>query len=70
MNYFPRIDKIKYEGPETANMFAFRHYDAEEVVPRQENERPFTVCDCLLAYYDTRWFRSFRGTGQSAHLVR
>lgn len=32
MNYFPTIDKIKYEGPETANMFAFRHYDAEEVV--------------------------------------
>lgn len=32
MNYFPTIDKIKYEGSETANMFAFRHYDAEEVV--------------------------------------
>jgi xylose isomerase len=32
MTYFPEIEKIRYEGPKTDNMFAFRHYDAEEVV--------------------------------------
>jgi len=32
MTYFPEIEKIRYEGPKTDNMLAFRHYDAEEVV--------------------------------------
>ena len=30
--YFPNVDKIKYEGPGTKNMFAFRHYNADELV--------------------------------------
>ena len=30
--YFANIDKIKYEGPESKNPMAFRHYDAERVV--------------------------------------
>ncbi|AEB30802.1 xylose isomerase [Carnobacterium sp. 17-4] len=32
MTYFPSIDKIKYEGPESTNPFAFRHYNPEEIV--------------------------------------
>lgn len=32
MSYFPNVDKIKYEGPKTTNPFAFRHYNADEVV--------------------------------------
>lgn len=32
MAYFPSISKIQYEGPESTNPFAFRHYDSEEVV--------------------------------------
>ena len=32
MSYFPEVEKINYEGPETKNMFAFRHYNAEEEV--------------------------------------
>lgn len=32
MNYFPEISQIKYEGKETNNLFAFRHYNPEEVV--------------------------------------
>lgn len=32
MAYFSSIDKIKYEGPESTNPFAFRHYNPEEVV--------------------------------------
>ena len=32
MSYFPSIDKIQYEGIDTKNMFAFRHYNPDEVV--------------------------------------
>lgn len=32
MNYFSNIEKINYEGPKTENKFAFRHYNAKEVV--------------------------------------
>lgn len=32
MEYFKNIGKIKFEGKETTNDFAFRHYDANEVV--------------------------------------
>lgn len=32
MNYFPQVEKVSYEGTETENMFAFRHYKADEVV--------------------------------------
>lgn len=32
MSYFPEISQIKYDGKETNNLFAFRHYNPEEVV--------------------------------------
>ncbi|MGL4696685.1 xylose isomerase [Enterococcus larvae] len=32
MSYFPQVEKVRYEGPETKNMFAFRHYDPAEMV--------------------------------------
>ncbi|MBO0458209.1 xylose isomerase [Enterococcus hulanensis] len=32
MSYFPRVEKIKYEGVKTKNPFAFRHYNPEEEV--------------------------------------
>ncbi len=32
MTYFPNVNKIKYEGKETDNPFAFRHYNPEEIV--------------------------------------
>ncbi|CEN27872.1 xylose isomerase [Lactococcus piscium] len=32
MTYFPEIDNIQYEGVDTKNPFAFRHYNPEEVV--------------------------------------
>ena len=31
-DFFKGIPKIKYEGPESQNDFAFRHYNADEVV--------------------------------------
>ena len=30
--YFPDVQKIKYEGPGTTNPFAFREYNPDEVV--------------------------------------
>ena len=30
--YFPEVKKIKYEGPDSRNPLAFRHYNPEEVV--------------------------------------
>ncbi len=32
MAYFPEIEKIQYEGVESKNPFAFRHYNPEEVI--------------------------------------
>ncbi|MGG7144026.1 xylose isomerase [Clostridium nigeriense] len=32
MEFFNNIEKIKYEGPKTDNIFAFHHYNPEEVV--------------------------------------
>ncbi len=32
MTYFPNIEHVKYEGPQSENPFAYRHYNAEEVV--------------------------------------
>ncbi len=29
MEYFSNIKKIKYEGPNSNNMFAFHHYNPE-----------------------------------------
>jgi xylose isomerase len=31
-DYFPDVPKIKYEGPDSDNPFAFKHYKADEVV--------------------------------------
>ncbi len=30
--HFPGISKIKYEGPNSRNALAFKHYDAKAVV--------------------------------------
>lgn len=32
MSYFPEVKKIKFEGKDTKNPFAFRHYNPEEVI--------------------------------------
>jgi xylose isomerase len=36
MNYFPQVEKVAYEGPETKNMFAFRHYNPDELILGKE----------------------------------
>jgi xylose isomerase len=32
MSYFPEIEKIQYEGPESKNPFAFKHYNPDQLV--------------------------------------
>jgi len=44
-NFFKDIPQIKYEGPETTNEFAFRHYNPDEVIlgKRMEDHLRFAV---------------------------
>ncbi|MGQ9455733.1 MAG: xylose isomerase [Armatimonadota bacterium] len=53
--FFPNIPKIRYEGPDSKNPFAFKHYNPDEVVlgkPMAEHLR-FAVC----------YWHTFKGTG-------
>ncbi|OKL42891.1 xylose isomerase [Pseudovibrio exalbescens] len=45
MSFFGDIPKLKYEGPETDNEFAFRHYNPDEIVmgKRMEDQLRFAV---------------------------
>ena len=44
-DFFKNIPQIRYEGPETTNEFAFRHYDPDEVIlgKRMEDHLRFAV---------------------------
>ncbi len=53
--YFPRIPRIEYEGPGSANPLAFRHYDPAQVVAG----RP--LADHLR--FSIAYWHSFRGVG-------
>ncbi|MBL4885848.1 MAG: xylose isomerase [Planctomycetaceae bacterium] len=55
MSYFPEISAIKYEGPDSKNPLAFKHYNPEEVVEGQTLREllRFSVC----------YWHTFRGTG-------
>jgi len=54
--YFKGIGKIKYEGPESKNVLAYKYYNPEEVIlgKKMKDWLRFAV-----AYWHT-----FRGTGQ------
>ncbi len=55
MAYFPDVPKIQYEGPDSKNPLAFKHYNPDEIVdgkPMKEHLR-FSVC----------YWHTFRGTG-------
>jgi xylose isomerase len=55
MSYFPEVSKIKYEGPESKNPLAFRHYNPDELVEGKSmrDHLRFAVC----------YWHTFRGTG-------
>ncbi len=44
--FFPAIERIRFEGPESVNALAFRHYDRDRVVMgrRMEDHLRFAVC--------------------------
>jgi len=52
---FPGIPKIRFEGPATKNMLAFRHYDPDAVVEGK------TMRDHLR--FAVSYWHTFRGTG-------
>src|SRR5205809_1622265 len=55
MPFFPDVDKIKYEGPDSKNALSFRHYNPDEKVEgktMREHLR-FAVC----------YWHTFRGMG-------
>jgi xylose isomerase len=55
MAYFPDVPAIKYDGPDSKNPLAFRHYNPTEVVDGKtmKDHLRFAVC----------WWHTFRGTG-------
>ena len=52
---FPDIAPIRYEGPTTKNMLAFRHYDADALVEGR------SMRDHLR--FAVSYWHTFRGTG-------
>jgi xylose isomerase len=55
MPAFPQFSSIPFEGPSSKNPFAFKHYDAEEVVEGK------TMRDHLR--FSVVYWHTFRGTG-------
>ncbi len=53
--YFPEVDKIQFEGPQSKNPLAFRHYNAAEFVEGKSMSDwlRFAVC----------YWHTFRGNG-------
>jgi xylose isomerase len=45
MKYFPNVKKTTYEGPQSKNPFAYRYFDAEEMVmgKKMKDHLPFAV---------------------------
>jgi xylose isomerase len=55
MAFFPEVGKIPYEGPQSTNSLAFRHYNADEVVAGR------SMRDHLR--FSVAYWHTFRGTG-------
>lgn len=55
MTYFPEVSKIAFEGPDSKNPLAFRHYNPAEIVEGKAMRDHFRFS---VAYWHT-----FRGTG-------
>ena len=45
-DFFEGIPKIKYEGPESDNEFAYRHYNADEVIMGKRMEDHLRLAAC------------------------
>ena len=55
MPFFPEVQKIRYEGPDSTNPLAFRHYDPNEKVEGR------TMKDWLR--FSVAYWHTLRGSG-------
>jgi xylose isomerase len=55
MAYFPEIDKIRFEGPDSTNPLSFRHYNADEKVEGKSMKEHLRFAVC--------YWHTFRGMG-------
>jgi xylose isomerase len=55
MEFFPDIKKIRYEGPDSTNSLAFRHYNETETVDGKSMKEHLRFAVC--------WWHTFRGMG-------
>ncbi len=55
MSYFPDVDAVKFEGLESTNPLAYRHYDPDEVVEGQRMED--------LLRFSVAYWHTMRGSG-------
>jgi xylose isomerase len=55
MSAFPDVARIKYEGPESKNPLAFRHYNADELVEGKSMKEHLR--------FAVAWWHTFRGMG-------
>ncbi len=55
MPFFPEVEKVRYEGPESKNPLAFRHYNADEKIEGKSMKDHFRFAVC--------WWHTFRGMG-------
>ncbi len=53
--YFPDVGRIEYEGPESRNPLAFRHYNPDEIVEGRSMRE--------WLRFSVAWWHTFRGTG-------
>ena len=55
MTFFPEISRIIFEGPDSKNPVAFRHYNPDEVIDGK------SMRDHLR--FSVVWWHTFRGMG-------
>lgn len=55
MSFFPDVDKIRYEGPDSKNPLSFRHYNENEIVDGKSMKEHLRFAVC--------YWHTFRGMG-------
>lgn len=63
--YFPTIERVRYEGPDSQNPFAYRHYNADEVVAGKPMKEHFRFAS---AYWHTMTYEGVDPFGGVTYL--
>ena len=66
MSYFEHLPAIRYEGRESDNPFAYRHYDRNKLVLGKTHGRTSAPCRLLLAYVRLAGRRHVRRRARSS----